>query len=73
VTRLVGIIFLVLGIWIGVEVYTEGIDGAFGGILGSGTEVSEARSTPERARDAFQRAYDQSEERVNRQLDPDVP
>jgi hypothetical protein len=67
-SRLIGIILVVLAIWAGVEVYTKGIGGAFGGILGSTLDAPAARSTPDRAADAFQRAYNKSQQRVDRAL-----
>lgn len=71
--RLIALILIVLGIWVGVEVYTEGIGGAFGGIFASTFEAPATRSTPDRAADAFQRAYNSSEERVDRLLEPSAP
>jgi len=63
--RIFGILIIVLAIWAGVEVYTRGMGGAFGGLFGSGLEAPATRSTPDRAADAFQRAYDKSEKRVD--------
>jgi hypothetical protein len=73
VGRILGIGFIVVGIWVGLEVYTEGVAGAFGGLFerlapASAFEAPAERSTPDRAVDAFQRAYDQSEGRVDRAL-----
>jgi hypothetical protein len=71
--RLFGIVLILLGIWTGIEVYTEGVNGAFGGLFSgfsSSVEAPAERSTPDRAADAFQRAYNKSEERVDRLLEP---
>lgn len=68
--RLLAIVLIVLGIWVGTEVYTKGVGGAFGGLLGSAIEPPASRSTPDRAADAFQRAFNKSEQRVDRILDP---
>jgi hypothetical protein len=66
--RIFALAFIVLVIWAGAEVYTKGIGGAFGGLLSS-FEAPAERSAPDRAADAFQRAYNTSESRVDRQLD----
>jgi hypothetical protein len=72
--KLIGIILIVVGIWVGMTVYTEGTDQAFGGVFAffgassSEEPAADARSTPRRAADAFQRAYDKSLERVDRSL-----
>ena len=60
-------------IWVAVTVYTEGADRAFGGLFagspGSSTlHATETRSAPERAREAVQRAYDESQARFDRAL-----
>jgi hypothetical protein len=71
--RVLGIFLMVVAIWAGVEVYNEGVGGAFGGVFSrlpgaSSLEAPANRSTPDRAADAFQRAYNKSEERVDRLL-----
>jgi len=66
--RVIAIGLIVLGIWGAVELYNNGIDGAFGGVFADAHEAPAERSTPNRAADAFQRAYNKSEERVDRQL-----
>ncbi len=71
--RLFSIFFIVVAIWTAVEVYSEGVGGAFGGLFSrlpgaSSFEAPANRSTPDRAADAFQRAYNKSEERVDRLL-----
>jgi len=71
--KLVGIALIVTAIWVGLTVYTQGTDQAFGGLFArfsdsSALEAPATRSTPQRAGDAFQRAYDESEDRVDRAL-----
>jgi len=71
--KLFAIVLIVIAIWVGITVFTEGTDRAFGGLFagspGSSTlEATEARSTGERAGDAVQRAYDESEDRFDRAL-----
>ena len=38
--KLFGIILLVAGVWIGLEIFTKGMDGAFGGVFASGETTS---------------------------------
>ena len=71
--KILAIVLMVIGIWVAVTVYSEGTDRAFGGLfagsLGSSTvDVTETRSTPQRAGDAVQRAYDESQDRFDRAL-----
>lgn len=69
--KLVAPLLALLGIWTAAEIYSHGIDGAFGGVVGSAFEAPAGRSTPDRAQDAFQRAYDLSEKRVETVLERD--
>jgi hypothetical protein len=71
--KLFAIVLMVIAIWVGITVFTEGSDRAFGGLFAGSTgsstlEATEARSTRERARDALQSAYEESEDRVDRAL-----
>ena len=71
--RIAVIGLMVLGIWVGLTVYNEGVDRAFGGIFAGfadspAREAPDHRSTPNRAGDAFQRAFDKSESRVDAML-----
>lgn len=69
--RLFGLLLILLCVWTGVEIYTNGTAGAFGGLFSRFSEDLNApaqRSTPDRAADAFQRAYNKSEDRVDRLL-----
>jgi hypothetical protein len=69
--RIFGILFIVLAVWTGVEVYTEGFGGAFGGLVArlGWAEPESPPPVPERAARAFEDAYRASEERVRRQLE----
>ncbi len=71
--RLFVISMIVAAIWAGAEVYTKGVDGAFGGIFASAFEAPANRSTPDRAADAFQRAYNKSGDRVDEMLERQDP
>ena len=69
----VGIMLLIaLGIYVGVEVYNEGVDRAFGGFFaGLKEEVPAAfdpdpRSVTQRAADVLENAYDTGIERAER-------
>jgi hypothetical protein len=66
--RIFALALLVLAVWAGAEVYTKGVGGAFGGLLSS-FETPADRTAPDRAADAFQRAWNTSEKRVARQLE----
>jgi hypothetical protein len=71
--KVFAIVLMVIAIWVAVTVYSEGVDRAFGGLfagsLGSSTvDPAETRSTPERARQAVQRAHDESQDRFDRAL-----
>jgi hypothetical protein len=72
-SRLISMSLIVLAVWFAAEVYSKGVDGAFGGVLSSGTEVRTDSSTTDRTADAFQRAYNKSESRVDRQLEQGAP
>ena len=70
--RLAALALAILWLWVGVSVYREGFDQAFGGLFARFSGHLEApadRSTPDRPLDAFQRAWNKSEDRVNRQLE----
>ena len=71
--KLFKIVLILLCVWTAVEVYSEGVNGAFGGLFagldGSVLEAPANRSTPDRAADAFQRAYNKSETRVDALLE----
>jgi hypothetical protein len=73
--KLFGILLVVVGIWLGLEVYLNGMQGAFGGALASlGNSADEQairdpRSLPQRAGDAVERAHAEAEARLDRMLD----
>jgi hypothetical protein len=69
--RLVGLILFVLAIYVGITIYTEGVDGAFGGIFArfgdDRTDPQAAeRATPvtERVEDRWRDYLDASERRL---------
>lgn len=63
---------LILGlVWVGLEIYTEGMDGAFGGILSSRKEAEAASayvSTPKRVGAKVSASIEQGEERTRKLL-----
>ncbi len=72
--RTAKLVLLLLFVWSSVEFYTNGFDGAFGGLFAqqkqsSAVEQSKIVSTSKRAAGAFQRAYDTSETRVEKMLE----
>ncbi len=75
--KVFGILAIVIGAWVGLTVYLEGVDHAFGGAFGffasepAGVAEDESAGRPvtDRAAHAFQRAWDKSEDRVDDALD----
>jgi uncharacterized membrane protein len=67
--KLIGLLLLVVGIWVGMEVYTNGTQGAFGGALArfghDDGAVQDTRSVPQRAGDAARRARDLDAQRLD--------
>jgi len=69
-SRLVGLVLVVLGIWAMTEVYLHGTEGAFGGVLGAGEQAEQdTRSLGLRAGDAVERARAEADARTERMLD----
>ena len=68
--RLIGIMLVVAVVWIGVTIYTEGIDQAFGGMLSrfSSAEAPERSSALKRIGRSGSQARDKQLERIERQL-----
>jgi hypothetical protein len=72
--KIFGLLLVVLGAWVGLELYTEGPSHAFGGafasILGSESPAGEEErlSTPQRAGSAVDRAHRENEARFDRML-----
>ena len=67
------IVLMAIAVWVAVTVYSEGTDRAFGGLFASSQGSSNLdspanRPTPERAREAVQRAFDESQDRFDRAL-----
>lgn len=71
--KVFGILLIVLAVWVGLEVFTKGMDGAFGGLLASHTHaqagVEAGGSLPNRVRDRVDGAMRYSEERTDRQTE----
>lgn len=72
--KFIGLLLTVLCIWAGLEVYNEGLHGAFGGALASFEDGDQAgaprdtRSTPQRAGAAVENAQAVAEARRNKLL-----
>ena len=65
---------MVVSLWIGMEIYRNGMEGALGGRLAfrgdsDGPEHVEQRTVPQRAGDAARRAQQVAEDRRSRLLD----
>ena len=71
--RFISLLLAVAGVWVAVEVYTNGMNGAFGGALARfGSEASDEEATPgtapQRAGRAVEAAHSAADERRNRLL-----
>jgi hypothetical protein len=72
--KILGLAMLVTALWVGMEVYQQGVDGAFGGAFAtlgdSGGEDAprDGRSIPRRAGDKAQAAHDAAAARRARML-----
>lgn len=70
--RILGILLLVIGIWVGMEVYNEGVDGAFGGalaFLSDGEEGGGNRTLRMRVHDSVSSAHAEADARRERLLE----
>jgi hypothetical protein len=72
--RIFGILFIVVAVWTGVEIYNEGMSGAFGGAfvrLGLAEEEVELEDVPVagRAANRLNELYEASGDRVDRQAE----
>ncbi|MCH7869717.1 MAG: hypothetical protein IH881_18635 [Myxococcales bacterium] len=72
--KIIAACLLVAAVWVGAEVGHRGVDAAFGGLFannpGKPSATNGTQAKPRRTMDAFQRAWDSSEQRVDRQLEP---
>lgn len=68
--RIARIAIIIVALWVAVEVYTEGLDGAFGGMFASTitNPLERTASAPQRARVATERALQETDERRRRML-----
>jgi hypothetical protein len=71
--KLISMVLMVLGVWVAVEVYTHGVDGAFDGALASrSADRSESSasmaSLPKRAGDKVGAAYADADARRKKLL-----
>lgn len=65
-----GIVVVAIGIWVSVEIYSEGMDGAFGGLFASSSTGAadaprSAASVPKRAGAEVERAHREHEARYD--------
>ena len=63
-----GFLLAAAAIWMGAEVYNKGTDGAFGGVLGDGSEAETQASMPKRAGAAVEAAHAAGEDRRARMM-----
>jgi hypothetical protein len=73
--KIFGVLLILLGVWVAIEVYTNGTDRAFGGLFAGHSRgqasVSESGPLTSRARDRVSGAYRTHEERTLNQVDSD--
>jgi hypothetical protein len=65
--KVFGILLIVLGVWVGMEIFTKGTDGAFGGIFaaeGSSSAAIEDGSPLSRASERMQEKMDKGHARA---------
>ncbi len=75
-SKLFGILAIVLGMWVGAEVLNKGVDQAFGGLFtGFSQTVAtgedgkiDSRSVPVRAAERYRAGFDRGIERVEKAL-----
>lgn len=68
-SRVLSFLGFVLAIWIALEFYTKGLENAFGGVLAGEKTAANPVERTDRAADAFERSYEESIARVDRQLE----
>ena len=71
--KIFGMLLIVGGIWVGLELYMNGPSGAFGGSMasilgGDSAHAEQSDPTPERAGGSVDRAHRDSEQRFDRML-----
>jgi len=70
--RIISMLLAVVGVWVAVEVYTNGVNGAFDGALarfgGDETEEVTPGSAPQRAGRAVESAHAEANERRSKLL-----
>jgi hypothetical protein len=68
--KMIGIVLVVLGVWVGLEVYTEGTGNAFGGRLAflSKDEPGGGQPATQRVRTSLERDHAQANARRERML-----
>ena len=72
--KLFGIGLIVLGLWVGIEVYSKGTAAAFGGVFARfGAEQGDLRSPVKRIEDHANAAREAQLDRIERQLDDSAP
>jgi hypothetical protein len=65
--KVFGILLIVVAIWVGLTVFNEGTDTAFGGLFaGSGKEVADSDGRPltRRVEESVSKAYRENDERI---------
>jgi hypothetical protein len=67
--KLIGLLLIVAGIWVGLEIYQNGVGGAFGGVFGRESEMAApAPTAPQRAGAAVEHAHGEADARREKLL-----
>jgi len=70
--KVFGILLIVVAIWVGLTIFNEGTDAAFGGIFaGSGKDGADpsGRPLPRRVEESVRKAYREQEARIESRSD----
>jgi hypothetical protein len=65
--KVFGILLIVVAIWVGLTIFNEGTDAAFGGLFaGSGNKVADGsgRPLPRRVEESVRKSYREHEEQI---------
>jgi hypothetical protein len=72
--KIFGVLLILLAVWVGIEIYTQGMDGAFGGLFASHSGTQRGPQTggglPDQVRDRVKGAVRTNEERTLQHMEP---
>ena len=71
--KIFGVLLILVFVWLGIEIFTKGMDGAFGGIFASHSQSRDGgqpKGLPDSVRDRVKSAVRTNEERTLQHVDP---